>query len=159
MSEASKNKPTISTIELTNRDVLAMEQTLGKIATSSEIGTKAAYRISRLLDKIRPETEAFNKARTEIVKKIGTPNKDNPDNYDIPPERRDELNTEIDGILDHSFEIKFIKLDIATLDKVKLSALEINSIKKLVDFSEYDDEFDDEDSADAEDNDPKQDDE
>lgn len=130
-------KKVSETIEFTLGELVAMDPVIGSLA-QKPLGISVAYSLSRLIDKLRPELEAFNTKRNELVRSLGNQSKDNEEEFTMTPELNEKL-TELVSVI---VPIQFVKISPEALDAAKLNTFDFMLIKKLVDTSAFEDSTD-----------------
>ena len=109
--------------------------TMGQILTANQIFTKlindtytgrAAFTIARLVREVTKETESFEKARMEIIRRYGDKDENgelilNEGNVHISEENISKCNQELNDVLSAELEINAEPIDMQWLEKVELS--------------------------------------
>jgi len=75
-----------------------------------EMPAKTAYRVGKLLRKMKSEVDEYNKARNALLLKMGTPLENPPGTFSIPPENRQSFRDEEDALLNESVELNGVAL-------------------------------------------------
>lgn len=120
--------------------------TMGQILTANQIFTKlindtytgrAAFTIARLVREVTKETESFEKARMEIIRRYGDKDENgelvlNEGNVHIPEENISKCNQELNDVLSAELEINAEPIDMQWLEKVELSLNEALALEPFM---------------------------
>ncbi len=90
--------PTLKEINLTLRDLVRFENHLATLANTPKLPKKTAFRISRLITKLQPEYEEYNKRRAEIIRKHGEQPDPDVDNWNVPDKNRVAFTSELEEL-------------------------------------------------------------
>lgn len=120
--------------------------TMGQILTANQIFTKlindtytgrAAFTIARLVREVTKETESFEKARMEIIRRYGDKDENgelvlNEGNVHISEENIGKCNQELNDVLSAELEINAEPIDMQWLEKVELSLNEALALEPFM---------------------------
>lgn len=92
-----------------------------------ELPTKVSYRIKRLLDKLQPALDTYNKERIALIHKFGEEDPKTKE-WKVKEEKLQEFYSELQKLLDVEEEVEFNKVKEEELENIKIKT------RLLVDF-------------------------
>ena len=123
-------------MKLKNKQILEAQQALGKLLNTNLPG-KQAYHIKKTLESIKKQIMFIEEQRKDLIKKYGVEKEDG--NFEIPvdeKEKREKFFTEYESLLEIEEEIDARKLTLDDLERVELTANEIETIEFMIEVSE-----------------------
>ena len=107
-----------------------LEPVLGKIA-KQDMNIQMAYRIGKLIQTLGSELKNIEEHRINLIKKYGTPQEEDNNNYEVLSENKENfvkeyeelLNTEIDIIIEEMSIDDFEGITLSPLDSIALSSI------------------------------------
>lgn len=107
-----------------------MKTTLGELVDSEsslvrlldiKLPTKISYRISRVINKIKPDLTLFKERQQALIKELGSCTDKEKDNWKVLPENLEKYKKEISDLKDEEIDIGF--------DKIKLTDIGVTDIE------------------------------
>jgi hypothetical protein len=117
-------------IEVKNGDIAGCFPALVRIG-QTKIPARAAYRVSRLIAKLRAELTAFEEARIALVKGLGVEQADKPGTWDIPAEKRQEYDEQLEAIAGDLVRVDYDPLPLSIFGDAPLAPLDIASAERF----------------------------
>lgn len=106
-------------IEVTIGNVVDALPVLERLA-QEKLPVRAAWRISRLILRLRPVLPAFEQARLAIFQKLGAPTVDGK-GYTVPAPRTTELKAELEELLARTVEVEQEQIPVSFFDGAMVS--------------------------------------
>ena len=119
-------------MELTNKQIVAAQEALGKMLNTN-LPAKQAYHINKTLASIKDQIRFVDGQRMELIKKYGVETEDG--NYEIPAdakENREKFFAEWKDLLELKENIDVRQLDLNDLDRVELTANEMETVEFII---------------------------
>ena len=123
-------------MKLKNKQILEAQQALGKLLNTN-LPVKQAYHIKKTLESIKKQIMFIDEQRKDLIKKYGVEKEDG--YFEIPvdeKEKREKFFTEYESLLEIEEEIDARKLTLDDLERVELTANEIETIEFMIEVSE-----------------------
>lgn len=111
--------------------LIVHEQALERFATLPINDAQKAWDLSVALDTARGHLKKFKEKQEEIVKRLGKPVEDNPNQYTVPGNKMEEFTTEVNKLGDVTVAIKFPKISIGELNGAKVSPADVSALREL----------------------------
>lgn len=102
-----------------------------QVLASQPLPGALAFRVSRIVNKLAPELQAYNKARLDIFKKYGDLNTEKNEYKLREGEDTEKANAELKDLWEAEVPVEFKPLPLSTLDHIEISAELINSANWL----------------------------
>jgi len=120
------------------RDVLALKEALDSFK-DVKIPVKASYWLGKIAEHVEREAEAFNRARNKLIQETGQKAKDpagkeQSDLFNIPPDKIEAFNAEVEELLNEEITIPVGKFSLALFGEVDVPAGAFRGLHKF--FSE-----------------------
>lgn len=109
----------------------SFQNALGRVASCTDLDFKIAYSASRILSKIKSELDAADDMYKKLLSKHADIDKEQ-GTYKVRPENLELWKKEVSEFLDTKFVIEKNKLQVSSLEKVKLSPAEILALEPIV---------------------------
>ena len=122
-------------MQLKNKQIVDAQPALGKMLNTA-LPAKQSYHIKKTLESIKKQAVFLEEQRSELVKKYGV-EKDG--NYSIPDgdiEARKKFFDEYKELLELEEEIDVRQLTLDELDRVELTAFELESVEFVLKIEE-----------------------
>lgn len=108
------------------KDIVESTSVLSELNACKGMPGRVSYAVSKNIALAKTEIDAYNKARQDVIEKYCLKDEKGEviiiDNkYDIPQNKIDECNAELDSLLNEEVSIEFKKLNPEELDKAELS--------------------------------------
>jgi hypothetical protein len=87
------------------------ESPLGNLGRLKTMSAKVTYRVAKAIKAVMEEVEAFEKARVELCKELGTLNPKT-NNYDMDEEKQKEFQTSMAELLQQDVVLNILEVEI-----------------------------------------------
>lgn len=117
-------------IEATLREVVEAYPVLEKVG-QEKLPPKAAWRVARLLAKLRSEHRDYSKVRLEAFKKYGE-SEDGGQTYTVPLEKHAALNEELEQVLAENVKIDYEPIPLELFGESHLAPADLVVLERFV---------------------------
>lgn len=114
-------------------DVINAKDILDKVANSSSLPTRTAYKIHIMLNKLNASLEFFEKRRMQLFEEYG---EREGDQIIIPKDKIDEFRPKYDELCNLPLEEEIEKVDISLDVDLGISPNEIGTLESFINFIE-----------------------
>jgi hypothetical protein len=90
-----------------------------------------AWDLSIAIDGVKEHLKKFGEKRDELIKKLGKPSEDNPNQIEVPTEKLKELEDELEKMLSVNVTSKFPIVKLEELKGLKVSAGNVSAWRDL----------------------------
>ena len=111
--------------------LLINQEALKKLSKMQLIDAQLAWDLSTEIDIANKIIAKFNEKRDALVKRLGEAVKDQPEVFQIEPEKVAEFNTEIDKLTAVQVKVKFPTVKLGQLKGQEITPAEISSLREL----------------------------
>lgn len=131
-------------VNLCNRPNENIPSVLEILGSTKGLSSVTAYRISKNIKVITEEEKTYQDTRIKLCKEYaekddkGEPIVIDDKKYDISAENLKKFNKELNNLLEEEIDIEIKKLSLHEIDRVGLSAFELNSIEFMLNLEEED---------------------
>ena len=109
-------------------------ETIGKIHTSDQLSVMDAYRINRLVKKLRELQEEYIELKKKIMTQFGTPS-EKEGTVEISVENREEFNSEYNELINIEHDLETEKLSFPNKIEDGFSSADLNILETFFDLS------------------------
>jgi len=109
-------------------------ETIGKIHTSDQLSVMDAYRINRLVKKLRELQEEYIELKKKIMTQFGTPS-EKEGTVEISAENRKEFNSEYNELINIEHDLETEKLSFPNKIEDGFSSADLNILETFFDLS------------------------
>lgn len=119
---------------MTNKEIFSIFEGLTNLRqdASMRLPARSMFALSQDFRILQPIVEDIQTTRTELLNKYGTPDKEQPTTFQIPPENRDILMKELDQLDAVENDVKLHKIKLADLEDVSLSFETMDSLFSII---------------------------
>lgn len=107
------------------------EQALIELSQIPLKDAQSAWDLSISLDTAKGHLKKFNEKKDALIKRLGTPVKDNPENYEIKEAGFKEFNDELTKLTGVDVKVSFPKVTLEMLKGVEVSAANISAWREI----------------------------
>lgn len=98
---------------------------------SEKIPMKSAFRLNKLIKAVEGELDNIEAARIALIKELGKPLENDPDNFTVPPEVVPEFQKKYTEFLQETVEIEFTPIDLESFGDVEITTNDMYALDKL----------------------------
>ena len=118
---------------MTNKEIIQNYNNLS-ILRGHDISfpARVSFIITQNIRKLQPIFEDYENAKMIIARKYGYPAPGQPGTYNIPEERIEDAQKEIDELNDVDHDIKFLKIKLENIESLQLSIQDMEALYPML---------------------------
>lgn len=116
------------------REIIDMQNSLG-VLVQLKVPAKVAFKLGKAAKQVNVEFQDFNKAREDLIMRLGTKNEDK-QLIEVPPEKIEEFRREIQSLLEEDVSLDFEPISLDCLGEATLSAADMANLSPFFTDSE-----------------------
>lgn len=128
-------RKTMSNLEIFNT-ASALIEAFQSQTEDTHFPVKVNFFLQKNMNSIIETARDIEKARTEIIKKFGTPSEDNPEQYVVPDDKIEEATNELNDLFNLEQEIAVNMLELDWFDGIDLTAQQVAAITYMINDEE-----------------------